>query len=88
MITDALLGLVVSLVEVLVSALPAVTVPFSDEVASFGSLIGSYAGMLDGLLPISEMMVPIAWAVTVYIPFVLTFYVVRWVYAKLPVVGQ
>jgi hypothetical protein len=34
------------------------------------------------------MMVPIGWAVTVYIPFVLTFYVVRWVYAKLPVVGQ
>jgi hypothetical protein len=87
-ITDALLGLVVSLVEVLVGLLPDVTVPFASDIASFGSLIGSYAGGLDGLIPISEMMVPIGWAVTVYIPFVLTFYVVRWVYAKVPVIGQ
>jgi hypothetical protein len=87
-ITDAVINLLVGLVEVLVGLLPDVTVPFVAELTSFGELIGNYAGALDGFLPITEMMVPIGWAVTVYIPFVLTFYVVRWVYAKVPVVGQ
>lgn len=68
--------------------LPDLDIPFQSELDSFGAQIGSTVGGLNGFIPISEAIVPVQWAMTVYLPFVLSFYMVRWVYARIPVVGS
>lgn len=88
MIVELFVGAVIGLVEGLVGLLPTVSLPFADTLSDFAELIGSQLGGLNSFLPISEAASVIGWALTVYLPFVLTFLLVRWVYSMLPVVGQ
>jgi len=88
MITELLLSAFMALASSLGALLPTVTVPFEDDLALFADFIGSQLGGLDNIVPISEVAPTIGWALTVYLPFVIAFYSVRWVYSMIPVVGQ
>ena len=88
MITEAIVSAVLGVIDMLVSLLPEVTFTFASTLTEFAELIGSQLGGLNNILPISEVAVPLGWALTVYLPFVVVFYIVRWVYSKIPVIGQ
>jgi len=87
-IVELFASAVLGLVDALVGLLPTVSFPFASTLSDFADFIGSQLAGLNSFLPISEVAVPIGWALTVYLPFVLTFLLVRWVYSLIPVVGQ
>ena len=88
MITEAVLGALLSVLDAVLSLIPELSIPFQAELNSFGDFIGSQIGGLDSFIPISETVPVISWALVVYLPFVFVFYTVRWIYSKLPVVGN
>lgn len=88
MILELVYSALVAVTSSVFSLIPEMELPFSTELTSFGSFIGSQIGGLDSFIPISEVAPVIAWALTVYLPFVFVFYTVRWVYSKVPVIGQ
>lgn len=87
MIVEALLSVVGFILSALDAIVPDVPVPFSSELSSFATFIGSNLGGLNEFLPIVEIGVVLGWALTVYLPFVVTYVVVRWVFAHVPQVG-
>lgn len=88
MITEAIITVLASAVAGIASLLPSFTVPFADELQDLAEFVGSQLGGLNSFLPIDELAAPIGFALGVYVPFVIVFYTVRWVYSKIPVVGQ
>lgn len=88
MIVNAVTGLFFAVYGALFSVVPEVTLPYVDKLEEFATLIGSQVGGLNSFLPISEMLPVLFFALVVYLPFVLVFYAVRWVYAMIPVFGR
>jgi len=88
MITEALLGLGELLLGIIAALLPAVgPMPWDallDDVDVWAHGIGAMAGPADQWLPISDAIAALDFLVTVWLPPVLVFLVVRWVYAHLP----
>jgi len=87
-IVEAVVSAVLGVIDMLVGLLPQITFTYAATLESFAEIIGSQLGGLNNILPIAELAGPIAWALTVYLPFVIVFYLVRWVYSKIPVIGQ
>jgi hypothetical protein len=86
-IVEAVVAAVFGVLDAVIGLVPAVTFSFGSTLEDFADIIGSQLGGLDSFLPISEMAPVVVWAFTVYLPFVLVFYTVRWIYSKIPVVG-
>lgn len=86
-ITEALLTVIGLLLAGLDAIIPDVDVPFDTELADFAEFVGANLGGLDNFLPITEVAVVVGWALTVYLPFVVAFVVVRWVFSHIPAVG-
>jgi len=87
MIVQGLLNVVGLIFAGLAAALPDVDFPFAGSLEDFAVTVGQYANGLDGFLPVSEMAVAVTWALTVYLPFVVTFVIVRWVFQHVPQIG-
>lgn len=88
MIIEALLAIVLLILQGLGAVLPDVPISFEDELADFADFVGANLGGLNGFLPITETAVAITYALTVYLPFAVAFVTVRWIYAHIPVVGK
>lgn len=88
MIIEGVMWVFMNVLTGMFSLLPDLDIPFQSDLNAFGSQIGSTIGGFNGFIPISEAVVPVTWAMTVYLPFVFSFYFVRWIYARIPVVGS
>lgn len=87
MIIELLLSVIGALLSGLDAIIPDVPVPFEDELSDFAAFVGGNLGGLNTFLPITEIGVALVWALTVYLPFVVSFCVVRWIFAHVPYVG-
>jgi len=87
-IVELFINVMVSAVSAVVGLIPETTLSFSTTLDDFADYLGSQLNGLDNVVPISEVKGPMSAALAIYVPFVLTFYVVRWVYSKIPVFGQ
>jgi hypothetical protein len=88
MIPQLFIGLCVAAVTGVIDLIPSMELSIAGTLSSFASYLGSQLNGLNSIIPIAEIKGPIASTMAVYIPFVLTFYVVRWVYSKIPVFGR
>lgn len=88
MILEAVIQGFTALVALLFGWIPEMPTPFATVLADFAGLVGSQLGGLDSFLPISELGPVVSWLLVTYVPFYLSFLFVRWVYSKIPVVGQ
>jgi len=86
MLIEALLWVLGGALRAMAAILPDVDFPFSAELSSFATTIGQYLRGLDGFLPVSEYVVFLGWVLSVYLPFVVGFYVVRFIYSHIPVI--
>jgi len=91
-ITSALLSLLGALLDAIASVLPSVEdLPWSGATTSISNWlesVGGMAGPFDHWIPLAEIFDVMDWMVTYYLPVVVTYLTVRWVYAHLPVVGK
>lgn len=87
MIVELLLTVVGALVSALGAIIPDVPMPFSDELSDFAVFVGSTLGGLNAFLPITEVAVVVGWALTVYLPFVITYVSIRWIVSHVPAIG-
>lgn len=62
--------------------------PFGASTEDYADALGSAVGGLDGLLPITELLVAVGWVLTTYVPVVMSYSVARWIYTHLPVIGN
>lgn len=88
MIVEKIVVAVMGLLNVILEALPDVTVPVGDYTDDFAEAIGGALGGLDGFLPITETATLVGWVLTVYVPVVVAYHVARWIYTHLPVIGN
>lgn len=88
MIVEAFIRVLGGAVSAIASLLPTFTVPFAGTLQDLAEFVGSQLGAMNGFLPIDELGEPIGFVLGVYVPFVIVFYTVRWVYSKIPVFGQ
>lgn len=87
MITEALIEVFFGGGTSLLEVIPDGTLPVGTYPEDFAEAIGGALGGLDGFLPISEMALVVGWALTVYFPIVLVYYLVLWIYTHIPVFG-
>lgn len=83
-ILEAISGLLVTILD----ALPDLTLPVGTYPEDFATAIGGALGGLDGILPISETALVVAWVLTVYVPVVFAYNMTRWIYTHLPIIGN
>lgn len=88
MIVDLILEAVTGVLVALLDALPDLTLPVGTYPDDFAEALGGALGGLDGILPISELALVVAWVLTVYVPVVFAYNMARWVYTHLPVIGN
>lgn len=88
MIVTAFLEIILDGVQALIALLPTVTFPFSETIDEFAAMIGSQVAALDGMIPITEALPIVQWALLIYAPFLIAFYSFRWLYSMIPVVGR
>lgn len=88
MIVEAILVGVLGALTTLLETIPDATLPVGTYPAQFAEAIGGALGGLDGFLPISEMAVVVGWVLATYVPVVLTYHLVLWIYTHLPVIGN
>lgn len=88
MIVQALVEGVLYVLTALLEAIPDVTLPFGNYPDRFAQEIGGALGSLDAVVPVTEASVVVGWFLVSYVPIVVTFVVVRWVYEHLPVIGN
>lgn len=88
MIVDLLISGALEVVSGLLGFIPDGANPFGAATEEYAELVGSAVGGLDGLLPITELLVAVGWVLTTYVPVVVTYSVARWVYTHLPVIGN
>lgn len=88
MIVDLFINVCVGAVTAVVGLIPQGTLSFSTTLDNFANYLGSQLNGLNNIIPITEVKGPITAALGVYVPFVIVFYTVRWIYSKIPVVGQ
>jgi hypothetical protein len=82
-----LLELVLLILEGLGAIIPEVDTAIFDGLGDFADDIGSRLGGLNGFLPISEIAVVQGFALTVFLPFVVSFAIFRWLWQHLPYIG-
>lgn len=88
MLTELMVGVMLGLWTAILEALPDLTIPVGDYPDEFAEAIGGALGGLNGFLPITEMSVVAGWVLTVYVPVCVAYYVARWVYTHLPIIGN
>jgi len=88
LIVEALLLVLIEGVNALVFLLPQITLGFQQTVDDFAVTLGEQVGSLDSFLPISEALPIVGWALTVYVPFLLVYMPIRWIYSMIPVFGR
>jgi len=88
MIFDLVFGALFSSVGAFFSLFPEVTLPYTSELTAFASFLGSQVGGLNSFIPIDEMLPLLSFALLVYLPFTMVFYVVRYIYSLIPVFGR
>lgn len=84
MIVEAIVNLITGLVDVLVGIAPDLTLPFGTYPTQFANFAGSQLAGLNTILPITELAIVVGWVLSLYVPVVFTFYVVRWIWAHVP----
>lgn len=92
MVVDAILSLLSSIFGLIGDLLPDVgALPFASYLEDAGDVfrhIGESCGPLNGFLPLTELFTVVGWLVTFYLPLVLLYLGVRWLYAHLPWLGK
>lgn len=83
----ALLSVVGFILAGLDAIIPDVPIPFETELDAFAVFVGANLGGLNAFLPVVEVGVVLGWALTVYLPFVVSFTIVRWVFSHVPQIG-
>lgn len=87
MIVELLLTVVGVLLTSVAFLIPDVVMPFTDELHDLAVFVGSNLGGLNSFLPVTEVAAVLGWCMTVYLPFVVGFVVVRWVWSHIPGIG-
>lgn len=67
---------------------PDLTFPWDTEVHDLAVFVGSHLASINAVFPVSESLVVVSWSVSYLAPIMLTFLLVRWVYAHIPVIGS
>lgn len=88
MITDALLDIVGFVLSGISALLPDVEIPMWDEVLGFADTVNGWLFAFDGWLPLRDLATAIRWIAAVWVPGYLTFNIVRFVWAHVPVLGS
>lgn len=87
MITEAFLNVLGVIVRAIDALIPALEIPYADEVTDLAAWAGTQMGFLDPVIPIATVAAAFGWIVTTYVPLWFAFVVIRWVYSHIPVVG-
>lgn len=88
MIVELLLSAVKLLLTGMLLLFPDVPMPFASERAQFASFVGGRLGLINTAFPIDSALLVVTWTLTYVLPILVTFIIVRWIYAHLPVVGS
>lgn len=87
MAVQLLMNLVGAIFDVFDAILPDIELDVSAELSEFADVVAGGIAWINGVLPLAELLDAIDWVLVVYLPFVLVFHLVKWIYAHLPVVG-
>lgn len=87
MIVELILDGVYGLLYAISTIFPDVAFPWTSELEDLATLIGTHLGYVNGVFPVSELLVVLSWCALTLLPVVITFMCVRWSYAHLPVIG-
>lgn len=88
MIVELLLDAIYGVLYALSIIFPDVEFPWTDELDDLAILIGTHLGGVNEVFPVAELVTVISWCAGTLLPVFLTFVVVRWVYAHVPVIGS
>lgn len=90
MIVDLLVGALLDLFSLILSAIPDASLPASASTAleDFAVQIGGALGGFDSFLPITELSIFIGWVLGTFVPIAISFQIAFWVWAHLPVIGS
>jgi len=88
-ITDGILYVVGTIVSFVGGLLPTATLTgLPAAITDFGETLGTKAGPLNQFFPVEELFTGLVIMLVYWLPAVLLYQVVFWVYKHLPVVGK
>lgn len=88
MIVEGLLRLVALVMSGLDALVPSFDLPYADDVNDVAQSAGESLAFLSPVLPVGTLATFLVWYAATYMPCAVTFLLVRWAYAHLPVIGR
>jgi hypothetical protein len=85
MVVDALFGVVNAVLTAVFAALPTIDVQsFLSPVLSVGTTAGRYVGIVNGILPASEIVTMLHGVYVVLLPALVVYKIANWVWRHIP----
>jgi len=90
MLLERLLGGALDLLRLLLEQLPDLALPVDPATltGAIATVLGYALGMLAPFVNVGVLVPVVSWVLTTYLPFAVTYKVVTWVYARIPVIGK
>jgi hypothetical protein len=87
MITGAFFSLIAALLTVIVAPLPVASLGVSASVASWVTSGSGIMSLVNSFAPIREMVTALGLVITIWLPAVVIYKSVNWLYRHIPVLG-
>jgi hypothetical protein len=88
MIVEAVLSLLATIIDGVMSVLPTDSLDLPVVGEDIAAWFGERAGPLNAILPIYEVAQFMVIVTTVWLPAVLVYTTVKWIYKHLPMIGK
>jgi len=87
---EKLLGGALDLLRLLLEQLPDLALPVdvTTLTGAVATVLGYALGMLAPYVNVGVLVPVVSWVLTSYLPFAVSYRVVTWVYARIPVIGK